>query len=99
MAISNYKITLYDCKYKHQKINIFSNKFEKTQDESKIICNKCNKVNKSSSFQNQFYICFTCKINLCPLCKSLFDKSHDIKNYNQKYYICYLHNQRYNSYC
>ena len=38
-------------------------------------------------------------MNLCPLCKSSHDKKHKIINYDQKYFICNIHNKEYNSYC
>ena len=56
-------------------------------------------MNKITSFLNQFFICIACNINLCPLFKSIHNKFHDIMDYNQKYYICNLHNEKYNSYC
>ena len=74
--------------------------FEKTQtiDESLIICTKCKK-NKSSTYNKEMYICNECNMNLCPLCKSNHDKNHKIINYEQKYYICDIHNRQFNSFC
>ena len=74
--------------------------FEKTQtiDESLIICTKCKK-NKSSTYNKEMYICNECNMNLCPLCRSNHDKNHKIIDYEQKYYICNVHNKEYNSYC
>ena len=76
--IKDYKIKLYDCKNGHNIDNILLEEYENTQniDISKIICNICNKNNKSNTYNNEFYICNTCKINICPLCKSKHDKSH-----------------------
>ena len=34
--------------------------------------------------ENKLYICLTCKIHLCPLCKNMHDKSHFIIDYEQK---------------
>ena len=101
MNIKNYKISLYDCKNKHRKHNILFNEFENTQyiDESKIKCEICKNADKSSSYKNKFFICLTCKINICPLCKSIHNKNHDIIDYEQKYFICNLHNENYISYC
>ena len=45
------------------------------------------------------FICNLCNINLCPLCKSNHNKKHKIINYEQKYFICNLHNKELNSYC
>ena len=46
-----------------------------------------------------FYICNTCKFNLCPICKANHEKSHNIINYDLKYFICEIHNENYISYC
>ena len=75
--------------------------FEDTQyiDLSNINCGECKINNKSISNNNEFYICLNCKINLCPLCKTNHSKSHNIINYDQKDYICDIHNEIYNSYC
>ena len=99
--IKNYKITLYDCKNNHKINDIPINDFDKTQnvDESKIKCEKCNNANKKTAYNNIFYICLTCNKNLCPLCQSCHDKTHNIINYNDKYFMCLLHNELYNSYC
>jgi len=69
-------------------------------DESQIICDNCKVNNKSETFNKQFYICNTCNINLCPMCKSKHDNSHYIIDYEIKNYFCKLHNgQKYISYC
>ena len=67
--------------------------------EKKIICEKCKSSNKYDSFQNKFYRCLICKMNICALCKSSHDKTHNIIEYDQKNYICHLHNEAFNSYC
>ena len=36
----------------------------------------CKDKNKSNTLNNKFYICYECKINLCPLFKSKHDKTH-----------------------
>ena len=99
--INNYKFEIYGCKNDHKKDNILINDFEKTQkiNESKIICENCNQVNKSTSYNNIFFICFQCKKNLCQLCRSIHDKSHDIIDYDDKFFICDLHYESYFSYC
>jgi hypothetical protein len=38
-------------------------------------------------------------MNLCPLCKKKHDKSHKIINYEQKNFICQIHNENYSLYC
>ena len=99
--IKDFKIKLYGCKNEHKINNILINKYENIQkiDLSKIKCNKCNVNNKSNTHNNHFYICNTCNINLCPLCKSKHDENHIIINYDDKNYICNKHNESYNKYC
>ena len=101
ILINNYKIELYNCKKGHKTNDILINDFDKTQnlEETEIICLNCNKVNKNTSYNNMFFICFDCKKNLCPLCKSIHDKTHNIIDYDEKYFICDLHYESYNSYC
>ena len=101
ISISDYKISLFDCKNHHRLDNIPLNEFEKTQniDESKIICDICKKVDKSNTHKNEFFICNTCKINICPLCINQHDKEHNLINYNNKNYLCNLHNISYSSFC
>ena len=65
----------------------------------KIKCEVCNENNKSNSYNNLFYKCITCKVNMYPLCKLNHDKFHKIMNYDDKIYICEKHNDNYNSYC
>ena len=81
--------------------NILLEKYENTQeiDISKIICNICKINNKGHTFNNNFFVCNTCKENICPLCKSKHDKEHKIINYEQKDYICDMHNELYIKYC
>ena len=101
IAIDNNNISLYDCKNGHKKENIPFNAFEKTQyiDETKIKCNKCQRVNKSETYGKNFFICLSCKMNLCPLCRESHDKSHYVINYEEKYFICNTHFDIYFSYC
>ena len=96
----NFKVKISNCKNMHISYLLF-NEFEDSQkiDESEIICNDCKGTNKSITYQNKMYICATCKMNLCPLCKEKHDKNHNIINYEQKYYICELHSRLYNSFC
>ena len=53
-----------------------------------IKCPKCKEEN--NSFNNEMYICNTCKINICHLCKSIHDKNHNIIHYEEKDFIPYL---------
>ena len=101
MKIENYKINLFGCKNGHKINDILLNEFENTQliDISKIICDNCQKCNKSNTSQNIFYRCINCKINLCILCKLNHDKSHLIIDYDKKEYICNIHNEAFMRYC
>ena len=58
-------------------------------------------MNKSESFNNIFYKCLSCNINLCPLCqvKHNQNQQHLIVDYSQRNYICKKHNEKYDSYC
>jgi len=99
--LRNYRIKLYGCKNGHKTENIKLKDFNKTQviDISKIKCDKCKSKNKSETFNNEFYVCYECKMNLCPLCKSVHDKTHSIINYDNKNYVCNKHNETLFKYC
>jgi len=99
IKIEDYKITLFDCINKHKINNILLSEFSCTSnvDLSKIKCEKCKINNKGNAYL--FYKCLNCKMNLCPLCKSSHDKSHNIIDYDDKNYICSIHNELFNSYC
>ena len=101
MYIKGYKLNLFDWKNGHKINNISLNKFEETQyiDQLNIICDICKQNNKSISYKNMFYKCFTCNKNICPLCQINHDPNHQIINYDEKYYICDKHNEYYISYC
>lgn len=101
ICFKNFKISLYQCKNKHRIDNIPLNLFKNTQKikESEIVCNNCNKINKSISYNHQFFKCFTCNKNLCPICSSTHIKSHAIIDYNKKNYFCNIHNDSFISYC
>ena len=97
--IEEFKIFL-KCRNGHKTNSLFFDEYEKSQniDISKIICEKCQQ-NKSETYENAFYKCNSCKIYLCPLCKSDHDKTHKIINYDQRHYICEIHCENINSYC
>ena len=104
IKFKNYKITLYDCKNNHTINDISYDEFEKSQniDLSKIKCNDCKINNKSKSFNNHFYKCCTCNINLCPLCnsKNKHDTNHIILDYDKCHYNCGKHKEeKYTKYC
>ena len=100
-SINDYMITLSGCKNKHTTKDISLMDFESTQyiDESKIICDRCSNYNKAISSNRLFYRCNTCKMNLCILCKSTHDNSHNIVEYDLKHYKCEIHNEIFISYC
>ena len=56
-----------------------------------IICNICKERNKSDTYNNEFYKCYECNINICPLCKSKHNNEHNIINYDKVHYICNKH--------
>ena len=101
IKINDYKIYLYDCKNGHKINSILFDDFDKTQkiDISKIKCDECKEVNKSTSYNNDFFICFKCGKNLCPLCKKKHDKNHSIANYDEKDFKCEKHNDSLIKYC
>ena len=96
----NFQIKIYDCKNQHTSY-LLLNEYEDSQtiDESKIFCSICKENNKNNTYNKLMYICNHCKIFLCPLCLQNHDKTHNIINYEQKYYICEIHNRAFNSYC
>ena len=98
---NEYKIELYECKNGHNINNILLDEFEDTQyiDESKIICDECKENNLNKSYKKKFYRCNKCKMNICPICKNKHNKEHNIINYNEKNYICEIHNELYTFYC
>ena len=98
--IKNYKIN-YECKNVHKRDNILLNEYEDIQkiDICKIICDKCKEKNKNNTYNNEFYYCCSCEINICPLCKSIHDLNHNIINYDDKRYICKKHNDSFIKYC
>ena len=101
IKINEYKLNLFNCKNNHEINNILIKEFENIEkiDISKIICNKCKTNNKSNTFHNEFYRCNKCKFNLCPLCNSHHDKNHNTINFDNKNYICEIHNMPYIKYC
>ena len=99
--INNYKIDLCKCKNNHKISNISIKEFEKTQmiNLKNIECNICKDKNKSNTYNNEFYKCNECNINICPLCKSKHNKEHNIINYDKIHYICNKHDELFTNYC
>ena len=99
--IKDYKINLFECKNKHKINKICFNEFENTQliDLTKIKCGICKEKDKSNTYNNEFYKCYECNINLCPLCKAKHNNTHNIYNYDKINYICIKHNEPFTNYC
>ena len=101
MDIKDFKINFHKCKNNHENNNILSNNYELTQkiDLNEIKCDICQNNNKGKTHNNEFYICNNCNKNICPLCKSIHNKNHNIINYEDKNYICKEHNDIFSKYC
>ena len=69
IKLKNCKISKCECRHHHKNDDLNINDFNSSQniDESKIIYCKCKDTNKGSTYDNIFYICNTCNLNLCPL--------------------------------
>ena len=98
IKINNFQISLYGCKNGHKIYNLSLDEFNEKQyiDLSKIKCSKCTKT-KSSTFNNEFYKCAKCNINLCPLCKE--NHEHKAIDYDKIKYKCINHDDIYIKYC
>ena len=101
IIIENYKIKLYECINGHITKNITLIDFNNTQsiNESQIICDNCKFKNKGNCPGDEFYKCLNCKLNLCLLCKLNHDSRHNIIKYDQRNYICQIHNELLIKYC
>ena len=95
----DFKISISGCKDNHNLKDMALKEFENSQkiDSSKIICKDCKNNNKKEAYN--FYVCLTCKKDLCPLCMSKSHKEHDTIEYDKKNYICNVHNESFNSFC
>ena len=96
-----YKIKLYECINGHETSNIKITDFANTQkiNESQIICGICKFKNKGNCPKDGFFRCLICKQNLCLICRSNHNINHNIILYDQKNYICQLHNEPFIKYC
>ena len=101
IKIKDYKITLFECGNGHVSSDIFFKDFENIQyiDESKIKCGICKTNNKAGTYENKFFKCKTCKLNLCPICKNNHNNKDYIIDFDQNNYYCDSHDELYNSYC
>ena len=97
--LEGYKIRCAECPNFHT-CDMLLKEYENYQkiDISKILCDICS-TSKYKTYNNQMYICNTCKKKLCPLCKNKHDNNHKIINYDLKNYICSRHNESYISFC
>jgi hypothetical protein len=101
LKIRDYNLSFYNCKKKEKLDNILLDEYEYFQkiDQSEIICDDCKNTNKSDANNNEFFVCLRCNKNICGSCKSEHHPNHDIINYEQKNYICKMHNENFHSYC
>ena len=92
LEIKDYNIILNKCKNNHRTI-LLINEFEETQNIklSNIICDICKQKNKGNTYNNEFYKCINCDINICPLCKTTHNNEHNIINFDKKKIICNKH--------
>jgi len=100
VKINEYKINLYNCKNNHNIDNILINEYENIEklDVSKLKCNNCKKKKKRKININNLYRCNLCRINLCSLCKPKHN-IHQVINYNNKNFVCEIHNKNFIKYC
>lgn len=79
MKIKEYKISLYDYINDHNVKNISFDQFEGKQiiDENEIKFGVCIN-NKNKDLNKIFYKSNEYKMNLCPICKSIHDVSHNL---------------------
>ena len=100
ITFKGYELNLTSCDNDHINQNILFKSFKETQkiNEDEIKCNKCG-TKKINTFQQKFYICNNCKINLCPLCETKHNRGHKIFDYESKNYICNKHGEKMISYC
>ena len=64
-----------------------------------VECNICKERNKYNTYNNEFYKCYECNINICPSCKLKHNKKHNIFNYDKIHYICNKHDESFTNYC
>jgi len=65
----------------------------------KLFVRIVKKFSKANVHNKSFYICNTCKLNLCPICYSNHNKKHLIINYDDRNYKCKIHNKIFTEYC
>ena len=68
-------------------------------DEKEIKCSKCS-MTKAEASNGQFYYCFECEQNFCPLCRDSHKEHENIVDFTLKYFKCPQHyNRNFFSYC
>ena len=102
ISLENFKIN-YVCNNNHCKKLMNINEYEALQkmDLTKIICEQCKNNTKANTYNNEFYHCQNCKINLCPLCENAHkaNQNHTIIKFDSKNYYCPKHNEKFIEYC
>ena len=101
ITFKNYKIKLHECINRHiiNDINITEFADNQIDNNSQIFCDICKLNNKNKYPMNEFFRCITCHKNICNLCKPRHEPKHNIIKYDQKNYICQLHNEKLIKYC
>ena len=102
LTIKDYKFNLNCSKNDHILNNILIKDFLKTQeiDNGKIICFNCKNKSRRNIYNfNFFYRCYTCGEDICHNCKFQHNNAHIIIKYDERNYICNIHNEIYSSYC
>ena len=101
ISMNNYKISISGCKNGHRTENIPLNEFEEKQkiNISKIICDQCKGTNMGNVTDHLFFRCLKCNKNLCLMCKTNHESTHNIINYEDKYYFCDKHGKEFIIYC
>ena len=101
IEFNDYNINLFSCKNGHELNNLSIKDFESTQyiNMAHIICDICKDKNKANTFNNEFHYCLTCKIQLCPLCKTIHDTAHIITEFENKDNLCEIHKEVFTKFC
>ena len=100
MSIKDFKMIIHGCKNGHTSETYQINEFNDTQliDRSKIKCSVCENL-KCETKANVFYVCHTCKQNLCPKCKDIHDEKHNVIDYDDNNFYCNVHCDKFKFYC
>ena len=102
ITFHNYKFTLNKCnnEYKHNIENKLLSEYERTQTiQNKIKnCNQCQNKN-DNLYNNKFYHCLSCKMELCSLCRSKHNEKHVTVDQEFVDYKCKNHGKSFISYC